>query len=219
MPHLPLPRKPNPLPAAIPRPRNTAPPSLRRPTRIARRKEARRVPGGRSAPEAPPSSLPHGRAEARPGALSTGRDALPRARRGNGGWGTGLTGHGVCASIPPLREGGGRPVEGLPMESCLRSKWKGRRVEYCGMPYLHGVHFASPQIIDSFIFGSELRWPRRPSAVLPPSRPLPFSFFHPWTSHSWPRHPPLGGGADPGTLLDPCVRGIRDTVPLDRFKK
>ena len=35
---------------------------------------------------------------------------------------------------------------------------------------------------------------RRPSAVLPPSRPLPLVFCHASAFHSWPRHPPLGGG-------------------------
>ena len=35
---------------------------------------------------------------------------------------------------------------------------------------------------------------RRQPAVLPPSRPLLLVLCHAWTSHSWPRHPPLGGG-------------------------
>ena len=36
--------------------------------------------------------------------------------------------------------------------------------------------------------------PRRPPAILPPSRPLPHPFHPARTSHPWPRHPPLGGG-------------------------
>ena len=76
----------------------------------------------------------------------------------------------------------------------LRSKWKGRRGEYCGRPSMHASTGFIRKNLDSFVAGAESCLPRRPSAVLPPSRPLPFSFFQAWTSHSWPRRPPLGGG-------------------------
>ena len=100
---------------------------------------------------------------------------------------------GTRKHSPPFF-GGGRPVEGSAMGLCLRSKWKGRRGEYCGKPSMHASSLPSRRSLDSFVAGAESRLPRRPSAVLPPSRPLPFPFFHVWTSHSWPRHLPLGGG-------------------------
>ena len=67
-----------------------------------------------------------------------------------------------------------------------------------------------------------------PPAVLPPSRPLPLVFCHAWTSHPWPRHPPLGGGLScrPPCSLHPwdsrggstradceIMWSCRDTVP------
>ena len=51
-----------------------------------------------------------------------------------------------------------------------------------------------PSTKGSFVAGVKSRLPRRLTEVLPPSRPLPLVFSHAWTSHSWPRHPPLGGG-------------------------
>ena len=44
--------------------------------------------------------------------------------------------------------------------------------------------------------------PRRPTAVLPPSRPQPLVFCQASAFHSWPRHPPLGRGS----VLSPSLR-------------
>ena len=49
--------------------------------------------------------------------------------------------------------------------------------------------------VVSFIAGAESHLPRRPSAVLPLPRPMPLVFCHASAFHSWPRHPPLGGGS------------------------
>ena len=155
MPHPSLPRKPKPLPAAIPgaspvcaradqiqacifprevhgrarRPRRAVLagfPDLLSPSTPTRR--GRLAPPGallsnQGAPKVEaegrkvhkPEMRPHGegRTSARPKGKWRAGQRLDRA------W-------GVRKHSPPPR-GGGRPVEGLPMESCLRSKWKGRR--------------------------------------------------------------------------------------------
>ncbi len=103
-------------------------------------------------------------------------------------------------AFAPLREGGCRPVEGSAVGLSLRGKWKGRRGEYCGWPSMPASALAIRKGLDSFVAGVEPRLPRRPPAVLPPSRPLPLVFCHTRTSHPWPRHPPLGGG---GRVLSP----------------
>ena len=125
---------------------------------------------------------------------------------------------GCVQTFAPPPRGGCRPVEGLPMGLGLRSKWKGRRGEYCGKPSMHASTWSIRRSLDSLVAGAESRLPRRPRAVRPPSRPLPFFCFHAWISHSWPRHPPSRRGADPGTLLGPCIHGIRETLPLERFR-
>jgi hypothetical protein len=79
---------------------------------------------------------------------------------------------GVRSPSPPPR-GGCRPVEASAMGLCLRSGWKGRRGEYCGWPSLHASTGSIRKWLDSFVAGAELRLPRRPTAGLPPSRPLP----------------------------------------------
>ncbi len=109
----------------------------------------------------------------------------------SGRWGR-IQGMGCARAFAPFF-GGGRPVEGLPMGLCLRSKWKGLRGEYCGKPSMHASTGSIRKMLDSSI-GAESRLPRRPSAVLPPSRPLPLVFCQASAFHSWPRHPPLGGG-------------------------
>ncbi len=100
--------------------------------------------------------------------------------------------NGECANIrPPPRGGCWRKMAcGLR----VRSGREGRRGEYCGGASMQASAGSIRRGVVSFIAGAESHLPRRPSAVLPPSRPLPLVFCHASAFHSWPRHPPLGGG-------------------------
>ena len=115
----------------------------------------------------------------------------------------------------PPSERGAPPGERWAIGLCLQSEWKGRRGEYCGVPSMIAFAWSIRNGVDGLVAVAEPRLPRRPCAVLPPSRPLPHPFFHAWTSHSWPRHPPLGGGRvlSPFLLLAPCIRGIPWVLP------
>ncbi len=96
-------------------------------------------------------------------------------------------------AFAPLREGGAvrrKMACGLR----VRSGSEGRRGEYCGGPSMQASAWSIRRGIVSFIAGAESHLPRRPNAVLPPSRPLPLVFCHASAVHSWPRRPPLGGG-------------------------
>ena len=96
-------------------------------------------------------------------------------------------------AFAPLREGGAARRE-MAYGLRVRSGGKGRRGEYCGLPSKQAFAWSIRRGIDSFVAGGKSWLPRRPTAVLPPSRPLPLVFCHASSFHSWPRHPPLGGG-------------------------
>ena len=57
--------------------------------------------------------------------------------------------------------------------------------------------------------GKKSRLPRRPTAVLPPSRPRLLVFDGPGASRSWPRHPPGGGSCRP-PCANPATKWLQD---------
>ncbi len=116
-------------------------------------------------------------------------------------------------AFAPLREGGAARWKTVARVH-IRSGWEGRRGEYRGWPSRHASAWFIRTGLEFCVAGIELRLPRRPSAVRPPSRPLPLVFFHASAFHSWPRHPPSRRGECPVALLVPSIRGIPEVVPL-----
>ncbi len=108
-----------------------------------------------------------------------------------------------------------RPARKAPPFSCVvrRSKRNGARVN-AQRGRLKGVVGVFGMGREGADWRRKSRLARRPTAVLPPSRPLPLVFCHASAFHAWPRHPPLGGGARPVALLAPCMRGIPEGGPL-----
>ena len=116
-----------------------------------------------------------------------------------GRWGR-IRGMGGAQAFAPLREGGAarwKTVAGVH----IRSGWKGRRGEYCGLPSRHASAWSIRRGLEFFVAGIELCLAATAPRSTPPSRPLLLAFCQSWTSHPWPRHPPLGGGECPVALL------------------
>ena len=99
---------------------------------------------------------------------------------------------GCAQAFAPLREGGAALWKERQWDCAFGTNGKGGGGSTAGGRCCMRPLGPSAKVL--IVAGAESCLPRRPSAVLPPSRPLPFSFFHAWTSHSWPRHAPLGGG-------------------------
>ena len=121
------------------------------------------------------------------------------------------SGHGLRASIrpPPCR-----PEEGSATGLCLRSKWKGRGGSTAGgrrcmRPLGPSANFSIRSFCRcgvALAATAERSTPpvTAPAVFLLPSMDIPFMAAP----------PPSRRGADSGTFLDPCVRGIRETIPL-----
>ena len=113
----------------------------------------------------------------------------------------------VRQHLPPPERGvppRDRDVHG----ECLPGAWKGRQGEYCGWPSMHACAWFFRKELDLLVADMELRLPQRPTAVLPPSRPLPLVFCHAWISHPWPPPPLPEEGV---SSCPPCSLHSRDS--------
>ena len=120
-------------------------------------------------------------------------------------------------AFAPLREGGAARRK-MVYGSRVRSGRKGRRGEYCGWPSIHAPAWSIRKRLDLFVAGGKARAATAdrstppvaaPAACLLPYIRLPFMAAP----------PPSRRGAGSVALLAPCIRGIRETVPLEQIKK
>ena len=107
----------------------------------------------------------------------------------------------------PPSERGVPPGERWAIGLCLQSEWKGRRGEYCGVPSMIAFAWSIRNGVDGLVAVAEPRLPRRPCAVLPPSRPPAASLFPCVDIPFMAAPPPSRRGAGPVAPLAPCIRG------------